>query len=143
MSLTHLQSKNGRTGAYRSWLSSRRRCKERKADYSKNYYDRGIKVCKRWEKFENFYADMGDRPKGCSLDRIDNLKGYSKSNCRWADRTTQALNRRKLKTCRKGHPWRKDSIRRRYNGKHWVRSCKICEKSYGKMYYNSVKKEKI
>ena len=83
------------TPTYRSWIEMRRRCRAKpgRVEYER-YVMRGIKVCKRWDKFENFLADMGVRPPGLTLDRKHNSKGYSPSNCRWATHSEQALNRR-------------------------------------------------
>lgn len=83
-----------RARIYNIWCGMRGRCNNRKhRDYA-NYGGRGITVCERWQKFESFYADMGDPLPGTSIDRIDNDKGYSPSNCRWATPSTQLANRR-------------------------------------------------
>ena len=81
-----------KTPEYYAWQNMRRRCYDVKTINFNKYGGRGISVCDDWHDFINFYNDMGERPKGMSLDRIDNNKGYYKDNCRWTNRTTQSRN---------------------------------------------------
>lgn len=82
-----------RTPTYRSWEGMKQRCRNPKATGYARYGGAGISVCERWLKFENFLADMGERPEGTTLDRIDSSGDYEPGNCRWADRSAQNRNR--------------------------------------------------
>jgi hypothetical protein len=79
---------------YYSWYNMQQRCYNPKNRSFKHYGGRGISICERWDLYENFLADMGRRPKGLILDRIDNEKNYEPSNCWWTTRSQSNKNRR-------------------------------------------------
>lgn len=84
-----------KTSIYKTWSSMKARCNNPNRVGYENWGGRGIKVCKRWNDFVNFFEDMGERPSSsCSLDRINNNENYSKENCRWATRKEQNRNHR-------------------------------------------------
>jgi hypothetical protein len=88
----HGQSGRNRSPTYGSWVSMMGRTEWGSHPSFARYGAKGIRVHPRWHTFVQFLEDMGERPPGTSLDRIDNTKGYEPGNCRWATRHQQALN---------------------------------------------------
>lgn len=79
---------------YKIWVNMRQRCNNPKNPKYKDYGGRGIKVCERWDSFALFLKDMGERPVGHSIDRIDVNGNYEPDNCRWATAKLQRANQR-------------------------------------------------
>jgi hypothetical protein len=91
---THGHTRGVRSKAYSTWRNMKTRCDSKSCPQWKDYGGRGITYDPNWAKFENFFADMGSPPAGCSIDRIDNNKGYHKENCQWSDKSSQRRNKR-------------------------------------------------
>lgn len=83
------------TGTYHSWTAAKDRSTNKNSKDWHRYGGAGIGMCARWMIFDLFLEDMGEKPEGCSLERVDNTKGYEPGNCIWADRSTQARNTKK------------------------------------------------
>lgn len=90
-------TKHGMTHSpeYMNWQAMRQRCLDPNSESYRYYGGRGIRICARWDSFENFYADMGPRPfPGATVDRIKSEGNYEPDNCEWATRAKQTKNRR-------------------------------------------------
>lgn len=127
----HISAKMGYpkgSRTYICWASMRCRCLTKTSSSYSKY--KKFKICKRWNSFQNFLDDMGECPIGKTLDRIDNIKGYNKKNCRWATYREQAQNRQ-------------NSIFITYNGMtknlaEWARISKIEYETLRKRYKRGV-----
>jgi hypothetical protein len=106
------------TRIYSIWSKIVGRCTNPKNSAYKDYGERGITICNEWLKFENFYEDMKDTYSDIlTIDRTDNDKGYSKDNCRWANRQIQCVNQRKKPNCLSGYK----GVTTQANGKYQAR----------------------
>ena len=119
------------TAEYIAWVNMWQRCRNKKRHDYPRYGGRGISVCNRWIEYDNFLADMGKKPnKEMSLDRINNNGNYEPSNCRWATKSQQRINRRPVlhTHCRRGHPLVPGNIYTQRNGQ---RQCLTCRHMHG------------
>lgn len=132
--LVERSTRHGYAGSslYMTWSDLVGRCTRSSHKRWADYGGRGITVCDRWLDFANFLADVGDRPPGMTLDRIDNDRGYEPGNVRWTDYSTQAKNRRPMPrraTCAKGHPYTEENTHITPKGK---RQCRTCSREYAR-----------
>lgn len=149
--------RNGRTPEYYTWISIRQRCLNPGHPRFKDYGGRGISVCARWSSFQNFLSDMGRRPPGLTIERINNDGNYEPTNCTWATYAQQAANKRKYKRhnstplsshkpsrstsnspripkthCPLGHEYTPENT---YVNPSGGRACRVCLRSANARYY--------
>ena len=133
--LAALPMSKGRDRSRKSWSSMKRRCLNPKAHNYRFYGAKGIKICKRWlNSFENFFEDMGERPKGLSLDRIRSRGNYTPDNCRWSTKKVQGSNadnwgkgyKRYRTHCLRGHSYSGSNLRLTKSG---TRRCYTCDET--------------
>lgn len=130
----HGHAINGKESlAYRSWMAMTKRCRSKRGQRHWKYYNgRGIRVCRRWlgkSGFANFLADMGERPRGKTIDRLDSNGNYEPTNCRWATSFQQQENKRPrtLRThCLRGHELTSANVYVRVNGRRQCLKCMRC-----------------
>ena len=126
---------NSDNPAYTVWKNMRQRCSNKNRPDYEHYGGRGITVCEEWNSFQKFSDDMGPRPEGYTLERVDNDGNYEPDNCIWATRADQVLNRRtttEKEFCYRGH-------KRTVRGRNGYLYCNECAAEHARRYRSAKK----